>query len=567
MALFNKFKNWVPVIIFIVAAILFRLYRTSGENHYLLAGSDGPYLPLQVRNLFEHYRLAFSDMPLLFVLCTIVAKFFFFLKVGTENDCILIAIRLIDSFLPPIAAIPVFFIVKELYIENMKSKFSNYFLIAFSILNFTPLYLFSFQLQKNGLATIFIFLYLFYILRILNQKNKSSFIKAFVVLILCVLTHFGSFCLVVLISFVIFLSWFLLQEDRFKTQTFKTILSLVLVFITTLLIVALFDFTRFKRLINIPFKIFEAPVLLFAVNGQNFVLKGQVLFILISMNLLSVIGLFFLLKNRKRINSNNFIFGIAMAICTLFLSNPFLGLEWASRFFMLAYIPSTILYLTIYNATSDRWIKISSLTIFLVLLFISLASSILDKPRMAIDNKSYQELLQINEKKIFLKDDAIVASQSLRILSNWVLRTKGVDKYLLTKDEFKKYSSVYLLKQIKGRNPMLRGGQPNLGDSILQIYNGEHFEVFKLINNKQLPENPEKIFKGVRGTVHSIRNNELQIIDKNTNRIRKVYYDFNNKEFPQLFNGMKVEVNGEWFPFSISIKAETIKEIKNFEDN
>jgi hypothetical protein len=29
---------------------------------------------------------------------------------------------------------------------------------------------------------------------------------------------------------------------------------------------------------------------------------------------------------------------------------------------------------------------------------------------------------------------------------------------------------------------------------------------------------------------------------------------------------MKVEVNGEWLPFSIDIKADTIKELDKFDD-
>jgi len=162
MTINKQFEQWIPVFVFIAIAIAFRFYRTSNENHYLLAGSDGPYLPLQVRSLFEHCKLAFPDMPLLFVLCALVAKLFYFLHLGTVNECVLLAVRFIDTSLPPLTAIPVFFIAKELYKEELKIKFSNYFLVAFSILSFTPLYIFSFQLQKNGLATILIFSYLFF---------------------------------------------------------------------------------------------------------------------------------------------------------------------------------------------------------------------------------------------------------------------------------------------------------------------------------------------------------------------------------------------------------------------
>ena len=255
-----------------------------------------------------------------------------------------------------------------------------------------------------------------------------------------------------------------------------------------------------------------------------------------------------------------------MAICTIFLSNTMLGLEWASRLFMLAYIPVTILYLILYNITDNKWFKIPTLFIFSFLLFISFGTSLFDKSPMTMDENSFRELQQMNDKNIILESDAIVARQSLRILSNWVFNAKGVDKYLLTKDEYNKYTSVFLLKQLKGRNPNAKGSEPSLGDSVLSVYKGEHFEVFKLTSNAQLTTKPEKIFKGIKGTINNITRNKLLITDIKTNKTRTIYYDINNEQFSKLKVGMKVEVNGEWLPFSIDIKADTIKELDKFDD-
>ena len=559
--------HWIPVIIFIAIAIGFRLYRNSADNYYLLAGSDGPYLPVQVKSLFKHFRLAFPDMPLLFVLCTILAKVLFFVKLGTENECILMSIRLIDSFLPPLAAIPVFLITKELCTENIKSKFSNYFLVAFSILSFTPLFLFSFQLQKNGLATVFIFTYLYYAIKLIKYQQRIDAVKASIVLFICVISHIGSFGLLVFISLTTLIIWLLIQKNKLSGHFLKIALGIAALLIITFSLIAVFDFSRFNRIINVPLKIFEAPVLLFALNGQNFVLHGPTLFILITLNLLTVIGLVFLIVKRKQIETYKLILGMALGACSLFLSNPFLGLEWASRLYMMAYIPTTVLYIIIFNTTTSIWIKIPTVSVFAVLLILSFGTSAFDKSYMTIDNASFIELQTMKDKNLFLKNDAIVARQSLRILSNWVFETKGVDKYLLTKDEFNKYSSVYLLKQIKGKNTKLRGAEPSLGDSVLSVYKSEHFEVYKVTNNSQLPINEEKIFKGIRGTVQSIEKDIILVNDIKTNKIRNIHFDCNNTTFPKLSNGMKLEINGEWLPFSIDIKAETIKEISGFEEN
>ena len=566
MKLNNKTKSWIPVILFIVIAVTFRLYRTSTENYYLLAGSDGPYLPLQVRSLFVHYRLAFPDMPLLFVLCTIVAKLFYFLHLGTVNECVLMSVRLVDTLLPPLTAIPVFFITKELCKEYTKIKFSNYLLVAFSILSITPLFKFSFQLQKNGLATLLIFLFLFYVLKILTCQNKTNFIKATIVLILCAFTHFGSFGFLIFLTLLIFTIWHFVEKNKFNTQSFKKILILVTVLIFSFSLIALFDYSRFIRIVNVPFKLFEAPVLLFALSGQNFVLNGSNLIILIAMNLLAIIGLIVLVSQRTQIEKHKYILGFSMAITTIFLSNPMLGLEWANRLFMLAYIPVTVLYIVLYSFSTNNWFKVPTIFIFSILLFISFATSLFDKSPMTMDKNSFKELQQMQDKRLFIQSDAIVARQSLRILSNWVFNVKGVDKYLLTKDEFNKYSSVYLLKQLKGKNPLERGSEPSLGDSIFSIYKGEYFEVYKLTSNSQLPNKPEKIFKGIRGTIQNIEGNKVFITDIKTHKIRTIFYDASNGKFPKLNVGMKVEVNGEWLPFSIDINVETIKEIDKIDD-
>ncbi|MEO7211046.1 MAG: hypothetical protein ABIY35_08865, partial [Chitinophagaceae bacterium] len=166
----QKIISWLPVIACIIIAIAIRLYRTSTANHYLLAGSDGPYFPLQVKYLVDHSHLAFSDMPLLFTLGALFSKILYFLHIGTENECILLSVRFIDAFLPPLSAIPVFLIARVLTTKNIKFSFAIYLMVAYSILNYTPLFIFSFQLQKNGLAVFFVFLYIYYIIKTLKYE-------------------------------------------------------------------------------------------------------------------------------------------------------------------------------------------------------------------------------------------------------------------------------------------------------------------------------------------------------------------------------------------------------------
>ena len=561
----DSLLRWLPVISFIVIAIIFRIYRTSTENHYLLAGSDGPYLPLQVKSMFEHYRLAFSDMPLLFTLCTILAKFLYLLHIGTENECILLSVRFIDTFLPPLSAIPVFLIATELKTKSIKLKFSTYLMVAFAILNFTPLFIFSHQLQKNGLAIFWIFFYLYYILKIIKYESRKDILKAIAIFILCALTHLGSFGLLIFISCLILIFWFVYQKEKIKLTLLKKLLLVGAVLISALVLVAIFDYTRFLRIINIPFKIFEAPVILFAVNGQNFLLHGQILIILVLTNLLAIQGIILILRHRSNMDKYKIIIGLSFATSSMFLANPFLGLEWANRLFMIAYIPLTVLYLILFSAISTRLIRIPTAFTFVFLLAVSFVTALFSKPLISISKEAFAEFQQINNKFIFKRNDAIVSRQDLRLLANWTFQTKGVTDYLLTKNEFGKYNAVYFILQIKGTNPLIRDIRIPIPSNYSNIFTGDYFEIYKINDNTNLPTEPQKIFKGVKGTIIEILNKKILVKDYKTNKIRTVFTNNIGANILDIHNGMKVEINGEWIPFSLSLNAETIKEIESFD--
>ena len=89
---FRKNKSLLIVGTFILVAILIRLkFHFSGN--YILAGVDGPYYPLQARSMMENLHLGLSDVPLLFIIEALLARFLQFIHVGTPNECIIIAVK------------------------------------------------------------------------------------------------------------------------------------------------------------------------------------------------------------------------------------------------------------------------------------------------------------------------------------------------------------------------------------------------------------------------------------------------------------------------------------------
>jgi hypothetical protein len=559
-------KEWLPVIIMIIVAILVRLYINSDKNHYLLAGSDGPYFPLQVKSLIENYRLGYADMPLVFILGAVVTKILLLFHIASETESILIAIKFIDAFLPPLAAIPVFYISKELIKQSNGINPLNYFLVAFSILSFTPLVIFSYQLQKNALAIIWIFYYIYFVIRVLKNGKRSDLYKAFTILLLCALTHFGSFGLLVFLSIIILFFSFWSDRNNAGMKLLKKVglAGAVLVAISSL--IAIFDFARFQKLIFAPFKIFEAPVLLFALNGQNFLLIGKTLFTLIMVNILAVLALIYFIQNRKSLERVNRVLGYSLVVFTLFISTPMLGLEWANRLFMMAYIPVTVMYLIIYNDKAPKYITISSAIIFGAMILHSISFAILTKPTISISDLSFSEFKEIGKKINFNSNDAIVGRQDLRLLGSWVYGTKGISEYLMTKEEYGKYNNIYIVRQILGKSSNIRGSEGRVYKNSEIVFRGVYFEVYQLKNNTDLSIEKEKIFKGVRGSIIEINGNWILVKDNKTGIAKTVFlsrdtrYNISN-ERNGLTIGLNVEVNGEWKPFSLAIDALTINEI------
>ncbi len=557
-----KWSNWWPVILFIAVAVLIRICTTSGESFYLLAGSDGPYVPLQVKYLFERGHLALPDMPLLFTLVASLAKLLFFFQTGSENECILWATRIIDVIIPPLAAIPFFLIVRQLNDERSGNRWINYLLVAYAILNFTPIVFFSCQLQKNGMALVWVFTYLYYGIRFLKLPDRKDAIKAMVAMLLCALTHFGSFGLLLFISFSIGVFNLILNKRRPGFLLSKYFWLAVGCCIGSIGLIAYFDSIRFFRMIQAPLKLFEAPVVLFALHGQNYVLHGSVLLTVVVTNLLTISGLYLLVKHRKGIEDYKYVLGLACACCALLLSCPFLGLEWAKRLFMLAFVPLIILSAVVINSLVSKWYKRFFISLSGGLLLLSLASALLEKPFLSISYEALEEFELLNQKISLTPNDAVVCRQDLRLLASWAFQTKGVQDYLITKQEFSKYDALFCIVQRKGKNPGLLQQEGKEGEHLDKVYAGDYFEVYKLMDNSGLPEEPGKIFKGIRGVIMSKNEDIIVVKDFKSGYLRKVDVEDIVQESELFTLGMAVEINGQWTPFSLTIRAETIREIE-----
>jgi hypothetical protein len=560
--------HWLPVVLFMITASLIRLHSNAAVNYYLLAGSDGPYYPLQVRSMLEHFHLAMPDMPLLFIVDGLLAKILQIFHIASPDECILLSIRFTNSFLPPLAGIPVFLIAEEFKTKpSLKASFLNYLIVAFLILNFTPVVLFSNSvLQKNAIAVIWIFFYLYFVLRALKYGRKKDVYYGLLTLLLCALTHYGSFALLALFSVLTGVFW-LVSHKGYSGSVVQRKIAVVrggVLFI--LCLIAILDFHRFERLLFAPLNLFRGPVLFFALKGQQMVLAGYTLINLIIINLLALFALILIFVYRRQIKRSEKIFALSLAALSFTLSSPLYGPEYANRLFMMSYIPTSVLFLFIFNEVRSGWIKVIPVLLLTCLTLFSIGTGVFDRRVVSITDNAFSEFKQINRAVPFTPQSVIIARQDLRLLGSWVFRTKESADYLFTDGDFDKYDAVYIIKQVDGNNlRAARYRQPDTPLHSLLVFKGDFFEVYKISKGLGWNSGWGKLLR-VSGPITDIRGDRLILSagqDGNTQTVECSKNTIINlrQRGGKLTIGMYIEVWGNWEPFSLTVDAAAISEV------
>lgn len=558
--------QWLPVVFFMITAAVIRLHSSATPNYYLLAGSDGPYYPLQVRSMVEHFHLAMPDMPLLFIVDGLLAKALQILHIASPEKCILISIQLINCFLPPLAAIPVFLIAKEFQTKrSVKTSLLNYLIVAFSILNFTPVILFSNSvLQKNAVAVIWIFFYLYFALRLLKYGRKKDVYYGLLMLLLCSLTHYGSFAFLILFSMLSGAFWLASKKGYFEPVAWRKIAVVLTGFIFALCLVALFDAHRFGKLLSAPLNVFRGPVLFFALKGHNLVLNGYTLVNLIIINLLALFALTLLITARQRISGPYKIFAGSLTVLAFTFSSPLFGLEYANRLFMMSYIPISILYLVIFNEFRSGLVKAIPVLLFSCLMLFSIGNGIFNHLTVSITEDAFSEFKQMDRSVPLSPRSLIIARQDLRLLGTWAFRTKGSADYLFTDGDFDKYDAVFIIKQIDGNNlRAARYRQPDIPLNSLLVFKGNYFQLYKISKGAGWNSGSGKLLQ-VSGTIIDIRGDRLTLtMDGNAHTVEfsKNTMIHLREQGAKLSIGMHVEAWGNWEPFSLTVDAVVINEV------
>ena len=556
--------SWLLILLLILlVAGMHLLNNTFSYENFLLAGSDGPYYPIQVRSILEAGRLGFPDMPRLFALEAVVAKVLVWLRIASLEESILLAARYTASFLSVLAILPVYWIARTLNGPLAQWSWPTYLVLLFSVINVSTFFSFPGSLlQKNSFAVVWMFSYLYFALRLIQYGKRRDLYYSLAALVLCGLTHFGSLALLMLYSGLLGCFWLIQSRKSLVFQPIiglKTVASIAFPFA----LIAAFDPVRFFRLVTLPLKVFEAPLILLMLDGipfSNFV--NPINFI--SSNALLALAIVAFILIWKKLGRPEQLFGFTSLILAALLLSPFIGFEWASRLQMMAYIPLTIAYFIIFSKITSRWVQLFPAALLGMIIALSIAGVFM--PRGAcMSNQAYAEFKEIKNAVGLGENTLIVGRQDLRLLSSWEFGSKGMAEYLFTVEELKNYDQVYLIRQVAGshlnENRFVQAEAPAYSRNVFQ---GAYFELYDLKDiqawryGKGRPSFATgKVLDGEKG--------RYRIVNGPSGRIKTVQVTENTKMQllglnGRLEKGMQVQVWGHYRPFSLTISAETIEE-------
>ncbi|MFC1780471.1 hypothetical protein ACFLY9_02145 [Patescibacteria group bacterium] len=444
----TKLVFWIGIPLIILVAIIMRaLIQFETE---LMPGVMSSYYPIQVRSILENGNLGLPDLPFVFYLEALVAKAFILLNLCNESTCIMNASKWVDAIIYPMIVIPFFFLIK-LITKGLKSSKWIKLLIPTLVSVSIPGLVMMADFQKNSIGLMWTSFYIYFLYKASKEGSFLNYLAAGIFFSLTGLSHLGGIGLALAFTFL-----YIILLTLFKHKQRKKLLLILLSSLFSIIIVgaaiAVLDRERFDRLVGIilsPFQLFKNPMLVGIFTGEVPPLPHLMINAIYSY-IICALGIILFIRKRQIITGVNRALLLTSILTAIFLSFPLLDDEWATRLYLMAYIPASIVLIFILGfIVANR--KRNIIGIFTILLLIvPLPIMWQFRRQMCLTEESFNDLY--NLKEIITEPDksVIIARHGLEWWASWVLETDISHGRDITEEIRENYEHVYFLVQITG---------------------------------------------------------------------------------------------------------------------
>jgi hypothetical protein len=460
-------------VIYIISASIRFFLNFSTE---FIPGANGAFYLANVRSIIESGEILFKDFPLIFYLEAFLAKLFIIFGVADIEKSVDLACRLFDSFIPALAIIPAYFLLRRLFIEK---GFPLLISASLSILYISFLILVS-DFQKNSLGIVWLFGLMLWTHKSLSSKRIPDYLITILFFVLTAITHFG--CLLVAILYITILA--LIKNIIGNKISIKfTIISITLIIISYITIMQISP-PRLITVIDFINNAFRDPVIILFIQKKP-VLSPIDLANIVLINLISISALLIYIKRFKEITDVNKIFFLSAIILSFILVFPFIGFEWSQRLTFLSYVPAVTLIPFILNNIKTRGAKKIIYSCLIAAAFFSIMIRINIRP---VSNMNRDQFNEINVLKENLPSEGrvlLVARHGLEWWSSYILRMPVVRETALEKVYWERFDYILFIIQKKGKAPFGPIGlfgppfsEPFLTVGSRQLFNGKYYNLY-----------------------------------------------------------------------------------------
>jgi hypothetical protein len=449
----KRFFEIACLLAIIVAAIVVRVRVMFGTS--LIPGMNGAYYLVQTRSIIEKGSLGEHDMPLIFLLqagLALLIKLFSHLNLDSS---IFLAVKIFDSVVPALSAIPAYLIAK--YLD--KGKYSIWTVIASAsivTLSYGPLRMLG-DFQKNALGMLWFLFLAYYLIKALSRRSPKDLLLSLLFLILCGLTHIGAFAVALVFVALVAISWAVFVS-RLSKHTL-IVLGCTAVGVVCLLALLMIgsDSIRISKLISY----LSEPLSIFQFSNVRGMFRAESLQTSILFGAISIITVFSLIWQRHYIENWEYALIIPSLITTLFLISPFVNQDFSTRFQIMAFAPGLIAF-TFLIKHSEGLLKRIFAVIVLVVVIVWIPTTAITANSPSISEASYNELVTLNSYITGPSNTLIVARHGLEWWVAWVLHTNIAQANAVSSEDWNTYDKVLYIQEVStgiGTGPEIPSGQ------------------------------------------------------------------------------------------------------------
>ncbi len=311
---------------------------------YLPPGIDAGYYPVQSRAIIESGTLLYHDLPLTFYLHAGIARIYMLFGASLDSS-VLLASQLVDSLLPPVAAVFVMLLVRAWSPKNSSWGFAAMAAGFVAVLSLPSIRMVS-DFEKNSIGLVWLAGAVWGAWVALDGR-RWGWLVCMLGVVLAGLTHVGAAGATVLSVGCILVVRLISADGRTRRAGILGLLGLGAAAALAIGAMWLVDANRAWSLLRAPVLVFRDPAIMMVLNRMgNRGGMGMVdPFGIAAIAILWVIGIATLIltwRDRTRMSAAARATAAGCALAAMALTCPLIGREYLSRLAIMACVPGAV---------------------------------------------------------------------------------------------------------------------------------------------------------------------------------------------------------------------------------